>query len=72
MTMTMTNLDQAADDTIHRISEYTDEQLANLARVFERGYIHVLIEQHLRAGANVAGVSQFDDGDGDSTVLEWT
>lgn len=67
----MTDLDNATSETIHRISEYTDEQLANLARIFERGYVHVLIEQHLRVGASGASVSQFDDGDGNSTVREW-
>lgn len=65
----MTNPSQAIDQAIHRISEYDDHELADLGRIFERGYIHVMIEQHLRSGgARVASVSQLDDGDGTSTV----
>lgn len=55
--MTMTNLDQVANDTIHQISEYTNEELLILLQIFERGYLHVRIEQHLRAGASGTSVS---------------
>lgn len=55
----MTNLDQTLNDTITTLSERTVTELADLVKILERAYVHVLIEQHLRAntGTHVAGVS---------------
>ena len=59
MTMTMTSLDQELNEAISTLSERSASELAMIARIIERAYVHVLIEQHLRVndGVKVAGVS---------------
>jgi len=57
--MTMTSLDLELSEAINTLSERDNRELANIVRMLERAYIHVLIEQHLRVndGARVSGVS---------------
>jgi len=65
MTTMMTELDKALNEVINSISELTPRDLANLLKMVERAYVHVLIEQNLRVneGTKVAGVSHITEMD---------
>ena len=65
MTMMMTELDKALNEVINSISELTPRDLANLLKMVERAYVHVLIEQNLRVneGTKVASVSHITETD---------
>ena len=65
MTTMMTELDKALNEVINSISELTPRDLANLLKMVERAYVHVLIEQNLRVneGTKVAGVSHIIEMD---------
>lgn len=47
----MIDLDEALNHHIHRLSEMSEEELGNAARLIERAHIHLLIEQGLRTNA---------------------
>lgn len=59
MTTTITELDNALNSTVHALSERTATELADLVKMLERAYVHVLIEQNLRVNGEtrVTGVS---------------
>lgn len=52
------DLDSAVSGLIETISEISDEDLIVVARIIERAYIHVLVEQGLRVKVDHMGVSQ--------------
>jgi len=53
----ITNLDDSLSVLIAKISEISDEDLIVMARIVERAYIHVLVEQGLRVKVEPCSVS---------------
>lgn len=60
--MTTTSLDEALNGMVRTLSEKTTGELSDYARMIERAYVHILIEQQLRfnEGMKVSGVSYLD------------
>lgn len=52
MTKRTTSLDRFLESEIHQLSERTDEDLRIMLRLLERAYLHIKIEQNLRAPAS--------------------
>jgi len=54
----ITDFDREVSRLIGKISEIPDEDLVSMSRIVERAYIHILVEQGLRAQTDSASVSR--------------
>jgi len=52
-----TDLDNAINKIVNKISEIPEEELIVISRIIERAYIHILVEQGLRVNIQPTSVS---------------
>lgn len=57
----MSDLQDAVDACVARLSELSTGEVDHMVRVLERGYVHAMVEQNLRSHEAAVGVSRLTD-----------